>query len=36
MSNGKHCEVNDPRKILGSAREEVKNKVKEKIKMFAV
>lgn len=29
------CDITDPRKILGPAREEVMEKVKEKIKMFA-
>lgn len=32
---GEKCEVHDPRKILGEAREEVQKKVEEKIKLFA-
>jgi fructose-bisphosphate aldolase, class II len=32
---GERCEVHDPRKILGEAREAVQKKVEEKIKLFA-
>lgn len=35
MTSGKHCEVNDPRKILAVARSEVQKKIEEKIKLFA-
>lgn len=31
-----HCEINDPRKVLGIAREEAQKAVKKKIKMFAL
>lgn len=34
MTGGEHCEVSDPRKVLGLAREETQKVVEKKIKMF--
>lgn len=34
ITGGEHCEVNDPRKILGSARHKAQKVIEKKIKMF--
>lgn len=34
MAGGEHCEISDPRKVLGFAREEAQKAIEKKIKMF--
>jgi fructose-bisphosphate aldolase class II len=34
MAGGEHCEISDPRKVLGLAREEAQKAIEKKIRMF--